>query len=105
MVSITIFALSAVAAGLFLSGAIGIYYRGKSGFVISFGLLFLSGVMGVALLFVVGLSHAFCDRFLKMCEPTSDITVWSISYPLMAVPLYWFSMLILKNTGNADESL
>ena len=96
MASITIFALIAVAAGLFLSSAIGIYFRGKNGIVISLGILVLSVVMGWALLLVTGLSHAFCERFLKMCEPTSDITVWSISYPLMAAPLYWFAMLFFK---------
>jgi len=105
MASITIFAFIAVAAGLLLSSVIGIYCRRKNGIIISLGLLFLSGLMGYALLLVTGLSHAFCERFLKMCEPTTDITVWSGAYPLMAVPLYWFAMLIFKSTGSADEIL
>jgi hypothetical protein len=45
--------------------------------------------LGTALSFAAGISHAFCEQALRLCAPTTDTTVWSVSYPLMAVPIYW----------------
>jgi hypothetical protein len=99
MASITVLSLGAVALGLFLSVLFG---RASSAEPIGCTAGALASIfIGIGLCFAAGVSHAFCHGVLKICAPTSDTNVWSVSYPLMAIPLYWVIMLNTPGSGKS----
>ena len=92
MASITVFALVALAVGFFF--AVRIARRNRSrGALRFFGLAVWAATVGLCLTFAAGLLHTLCEGALRICAPTTDTTVFNVSFPLMAVPLYWIVML------------
>jgi hypothetical protein len=92
MASITLFALVALLVGFF--GAFKIARRSRGNGALKFvGSAFSASLLGIALTFGAGLSHGLCAGVLKYCAPTTDTNVFNVSFPLMAVPLYWMLML------------
>jgi hypothetical protein len=97
MASITVLSYLAVSVGICISIVIALKLREHIPLA---GLLLLvvAPILGVALSFAAGLLHMLCENVLGFCSPTSDTTVWSVSYPLLAVPLYWAVMVFTPNT-------
>jgi hypothetical protein len=103
MASITVLSWISVGVGAWLSVLIA---RKLRPYLPLAGLLLLvvAPVLGIALLFGVGLSHMFCEHVLRFCAPPSDTSVWSVSYPLIAVPLYWVLMVFVPSSRAAREA-
>ena len=104
MASITALACIAVAVGLVASAMAGRSSRGSDGCLLVIAFAFGSVFLGAVLFFGASLSYVFCERTLKLCEPTSDTDIWSVSYPLLAIPLFWVTMLVAKSVGKAETS-
>jgi hypothetical protein len=104
MASITFLALVAVVVGFFAAFKIARKSRGD-GALKFLGSAFSAALLGIALTFAAGLSHGFCAGVLKICAPTTDTTVFNVSFPLMAIPLYWMVMLFTSpsNGTKANE--
>ena len=96
MASITVLSCVALAAGFVFSVLIG--SKKREGHPLGcVGSAFTAVLLGVAMTLAAGLSHGFCQQVLKFCAPTTDTTVWSVSYPLIAIPLYWILMLLVPS--------
>jgi hypothetical protein len=105
-------AWSTVGAGIILSACVGYGCRRQKGWVFVFISAILAGCLAIPLSIMNGFLYSFCVDTIKICERTSDITVWSLSYPLLAAPLYWVAMVLFsvidgnttKPEGGSDSS-
>ena len=92
MASIELFSYAAIVAGFAISVKLGKAHALGDGAMKFFGSAFVAVVLGVAMSFCAGLLHTLCKGVL--CAPTTDTTVWSVAYPIMAAPAYWMAMLV-----------
>lgn len=93
MASITVLSCFAVGAGLYLSFVVGGLLKVATPIAWLLA-IFVAPMLGIALAFAAGLSHMFCEHVLHFCSPTSDTTVWSVAYPLIAIPLFMLVMIV-----------
>jgi hypothetical protein len=103
MASITVLSCIALIAGLGLSVVVGA--KGMASIEPGcLGSAFSAVVLGIALSFAAGLAHGLCEMGLRFCAPTTDTNVWSLSYPLMAIPIYWIIMFFSSRADNNSLS-
>jgi hypothetical protein len=102
MASITFLALIALAVGFVLAYRIARGSRGN-GALKFVGSAFTAVLLGIGLTFAAGISHAVCEGLLKVCAPTTDTTVFNVSFPLMAAPVYWLVMLFTPQTSKPER--
>ena len=103
MASITFFVLLAILIGLYFSYLVARTSTGSgpSRFLSSAGKAVL---LGFALVLTAGFLNELCLSLLKVCSPTTDTTVFHMSYPVMAAPLYWIVMLFTPQAGTAEKN-
>lgn len=93
-----------VAVGVILSAGAGYGCRQQRGIVFVFISAILAACLAIPLAFINGILYGFCVDTLKICKETSDTTVWSLSYPLLAAPLYWIAMVLFSLMGVGNKS-
>ncbi|MBB6560086.1 hypothetical protein HNP48_002758 [Acidovorax soli] len=101
MSSIAGISLAAVLMGLVASVKLGRASRleGLGSVVV---LLFPAIFLGIGQFIGVAVLHAACAG-IDVCDPTTDHTVWSLGYPLLAVPLNWLVMLLTPAAVQQEE--
>jgi hypothetical protein len=105
MSSIAGISLAAVLMGLVASVKLGRANR-LEGLGSAVVLLFPAIFLGIGLFLGVAVLHSACAG-IDVCEPTTDQTVWSLGYPLLAAPLNWLVMLltpaaVLQEEGTSE---
>ena len=103
MTSITLFALLAVALGLVIAWTLGKGGSSGSGTADVFGFAVAGVLLGIGLCVVTGISHAICTGLTKICVETTDMTVWSLAYPLVAIPAYWIATAVGAGGAQSNE--
>ncbi|MFL6660078.1 MAG: hypothetical protein ACJ8GW_18485 [Massilia sp.] len=98
----TALALIALLGGCVIAVLLGnrLTWTGMAKFV---GATFLAIVLGIGMTMVTALAYSVCNGLLKVCVATTDTTIYDITYPLMAVPVYWIILLVLSGAP-AHES-
>lgn len=94
MTSITLFALLAVFLGLAIAWTLGKGGSSGAGAADVVGFALAGVLLGIGLCVGTGISHAICSGLTKVCMATTDTTVWSLAYPLVAIPAYWIAMAV-----------
>jgi hypothetical protein len=98
MASITLFAWLAVALGLVVAFILGHYGAQTPDTWSSIGAGIADVLLGIGLCFATGVAHSICSGVFHHCAATEDTTVWSVAYPLMAIPAFWIATFV----GAAD---
>jgi hypothetical protein len=99
MLPVTVITWTMVGLGFVASAGIGWALRKVRGCMVIFALAFFAVGLGLALFFVGGFFHSFCERTLKMCYPTSAENVWGFIFPLILSPAYWLVAVIIRWLG------
>lgn len=94
MISITVFAVIAVIMGFIVAWLLGRGRPDDAGVSNTIGSVIAGILLGVIISFVTGLTHTLCTVMLTICEKTTDMSIWSVMYPAMAIPGYWLAMYI-----------
>ena len=108
MLSVSLFVWTTIAICVIISGMMGYGIRNENGCSVVIGCSIFLAAISVGLCFVMFFSFNVCLQS-KLCEETTDKTVWSFAFPVLAVPFYWFVMLTIKTFSShgpkVDEKL
>jgi hypothetical protein len=94
MASITFFAWLAVGLGMVIAFILGHYGAQTPDTWSSVGAGIADVLLGIGLCFATGITHSICSGVFHYCTPTEDTTVWSVAYPLIAIPAFWIATAV-----------
>jgi K+ transporter len=100
MISVTTVGFIVTGVGLAISALIGRACRSENTWVMLVAFVFAAGFLGVALMLGTIFLYGACES-VRLCEKTTDMTVFLVALPLIYSPAYWVLMTIFMHLGRS----